>query len=79
MSDSNKIEIELNGESFSVETGCTINGLLSQLAKSSGSTPRKFEAVAVELNSEIVARDCFDKTTLSNGDAVEVVTLVGGG
>jgi len=79
MNETGKLEIELNGEAFFVESGSTVKSLLEQLAADSGKAPRKFEAMAVELNSEIVPKDCFEKTTLNAGDVVEVVTLVGGG
>lgn len=35
--------------------------------------------VAVEVNGELVARAEFDQTSLHEGDAVEIVTFVGGG
>lgn len=37
------------------------------------------EHVAVEVNCNLVPRRLFDSTALSDGDRVEVVTLVGGG
>lgn len=79
---SDKIEIKLNGEPFTIESGCTVEGLLTQIAKNkstSTSRPKRFGAVAVEVNANIVPRDQFAKTQLKQDDAVEVVTLVGGG
>ena len=35
--------------------------------------------VAVELNGEIVPKADYDSTVLNDGDAVEVVSFVGGG
>ena len=35
--------------------------------------------IAVELNEEIVAKADYDKTTLKDGDVLEVVSFVGGG
>lgn len=35
--------------------------------------------VAVELNLEILPRDRFAETALSDGDALEIVQFVGGG
>lgn len=35
--------------------------------------------VAVEVNLQLVKRASFDSTLLSEGDQVEIVTLVGGG
>ena len=37
------------------------------------------QAVAVELNREVVPKRLHDQTPLKDGDAVELVTLVGGG
>ncbi len=37
------------------------------------------EHVAVEVNCNLVTRRLFDSTALSDGDRVEIVTLVGGG
>ncbi|MBJ7602632.1 MAG: sulfur carrier protein ThiS [Candidatus Dormibacteraeota bacterium] len=36
-------------------------------------------AVAVELNGEIVARESYTELTLSEGDRLEIVRMVGGG
>jgi len=35
--------------------------------------------IAVELNEEIVSKSDYDKTTLKDGDVLEVVSFVGGG
>ena len=35
--------------------------------------------IAIEFNGEILHRQHWDKTTLSEGDRLEVVTIVGGG
>lgn len=37
------------------------------------------ERVAVELNTEIVAKDVYDTTVLRDEDVVEVVSFMGGG
>ena len=39
----------------------------------------KSDRVAVELNREIVARDCWSQTQLKDGDRLEIVHFVGGG
>ena len=66
------MRIRLNGDERDVPDGTTVAGLLDQL----GLPP---EQVAVELNQELVARALRDRTPLSEGDRLEVVTLVGGG
>ena len=35
--------------------------------------------IAIELNGEILPKSEYDKTVLSNGDKVEIVSFVGGG
>ncbi len=37
------------------------------------------QAVAVELNREVVPKKLHDQTPLKDGDTLELVTLVGGG
>lgn len=66
------MKITLNGEPRELETGATVAELVASLDVAP-------ELVAVELNSELVAKKVRAETTLSEGDAVEIVTLVGGG
>ena len=66
------MEIRVNGEARSVSAGMTVAGLLQQL----GMQPKY---VAVERNYELVPRARHAECVLQAGDAVEVVTLVGGG
>ena len=65
-------QITLNGKPEAVAEGLT----LLQLLESKGVNPKR---VAVELNRRILSRDEFASTQLKGGDAVEVVTFVGGG
>ncbi|MGE5619405.1 MAG: sulfur carrier protein ThiS [Sphingomonadaceae bacterium] len=65
-------QITLNGKPESVEEGATVASLL----QSRGVNPAR---VAVELNRRILRREEYDTTTLASGDALEVVTFVGGG
>ena len=78
-----KIKVVVNGNEQVVEPGCSIEGLLLELFPKSQSVEKssssQFRAIAVELNSEIVPHCDFSQSYLENGDAVEVVTLVGGG
>ncbi len=62
----------VNGQPREVPALTTVAGLLQQLEV----PPR---GVAVELNLDIVPRLRHAETTLSDGDRVEIVTLVGGG
>jgi sulfur carrier protein len=83
MDNDQQIEIELNGEHYAIEANSSIEQLLIAMGKgienAENSSPRRFGAVAVELNAEIVSHDQFSQTQLNGGDKVEVVTLVGGG
>ncbi len=65
-------QITLNGKPESVEEGSTISALL----QSKGVNPAR---VAVELNRRILRREEYATIQLSAGDALEVVTFVGGG
>jgi sulfur carrier protein len=66
------MKVTINGESRELPEGSTISKMLECLEL----TGRR---VAVEVNREIVTRSRHDTTTLNPGDAVEIVTLVGGG
>lgn len=64
--------IRLNGEAREVPEGATVIGLLQVLGM-------RQELCAVERNGEVVPRAEHGQTVLSEGDAIEVVTFVGGG
>lgn len=64
--------IQVNGESHEIPEAYTIEALLVSLGFSG-----KF--VAVERNRELVPKRRHAETSLSEGDQVEIVTLVGGG
>jgi thiamine biosynthesis protein ThiS len=66
------IEITLNGERKTLPRLLSVRELLQQL----GFDPQR---VATEVNCEIVPRALHAQRHLQAGDAVEIVTLVGGG
>ena len=66
------IAISVNGEPQTVPAGSTIADLLIALDRD----PR---VLAVERNLELVRRKHHSETALAAGDALEIVTLVGGG
>jgi len=66
------MQITLNGKSYTVEQGATIEKLAQTLDLSQ-------TQVAVELNREIVPRSLYGKAQLNEGDQVEIVTFIGGG
>jgi thiamine biosynthesis protein ThiS len=66
------VTINLNGDRFEVASPVTISQLLAQLEIDS-------RRVAVEHNLVVVKRDAFDRTTVGDGDEIEIVNFVGGG
>ena len=61
----------VNGEACSIELPATLATLIERRA------PRP--PFAVEVNKRLIRRGAFESTPLNDGDAVEIVTLVGGG
>jgi len=66
------VQITVNGEPREVPEGTTVARLLEELGKNP-----KF--LAVERNLELVPRTEHAAAVLGDGDALEIVTLVGGG
>lgn len=66
------MKIRLNGEAVDIPEGSTIEEMLGQLSI-------KVQGIAVEVNREIVPKRLFGATALNEGDAVEIVRMVGGG
>ena len=64
--------LTVNGEPKNVPDGLT----LAQLVRDLG---LERNPIAVELNRQVVPRDRHGETRLAQGDALEIVTLVGGG
>jgi sulfur carrier protein len=66
------VRIKVNGDERDVPAATTVAALLDMLA-----VPR--QAMAVEVNGVLVPRSLQPTRELAEGDAVEIVTLVGGG
>jgi len=66
------MQITVNGQSRQVDEALSVAGLLAELSL----PPQR---VAVERNKLIVPRAQHADTTLTAGDELEIVTLVGGG
>lgn len=66
------IELTINGEPRTLAQSLTVAQLVEQL----GYDRRK---IAVEVNREVVPLPRHPEQQLATGDAVEIVTLVGGG
>ena len=72
MSAGGEITVAVNGESRRVPSGSTISDLLRILALDSA-------RIAVEHNRRVIPRAEHAAARLGEGDAVEIVTFVGGG
>lgn len=66
------MQLTVNGESRAFQGVADVAMLVSAL----GLDTRK---VAVERNLEIVPRSAYAKTSLKDGDRIEIVAFVGGG
>lgn len=64
--------IQLNGESREVRE----RSMLDDLVKDLSLEPTR---IAIELNQQVVRRDHWARTTLAEGDRIEIVHFVGGG
>lgn len=67
------VRIQINGEPREIpQSSLSLNELLDTLSL----PPQR---IAVELNKTIVPRRDWEKTTLKDGDQIEIVHFVGGG
>jgi thiamine biosynthesis protein ThiS len=66
------IEVTINDSPKTIAVDQTIAALLAELKIES-------PAIAVEINQQLKPRNTFDTTIINAGDAIEIVTLVGGG
>ena len=64
--------LKVNGKDLDLPAGATVRDLLARLELPP-------DQVAVERNGALVRRADHERTVLEAGDALEVVTLVGGG
>jgi len=64
--------VQVNGEGREVRDQTTLNDLVSELSLA----PAR---IAVELNHQVVRRDKWSETILSEDDRIEIVHFVGGG
>jgi len=71
-SEAKPVQFRHNGESSIVPAGTTIAALIAGL----GINPRY---VAVEVNQSVLPRELHAATPIVEGDAIEIVTMVGGG
>ena len=72
MNNLNVAKIQLNGNSYEINTETNLNQLLKKLKI------QKIK-VAVEVNGAIVEKNKYPKVILNKGDKVEIVHFIGGG
>jgi sulfur carrier protein len=66
------MQIQLNGEIFVLEEDININDFLKKLTIDKNK-------VAIELNKNVVPKNSYSNTVITNKDVVEIVTFIGGG
>lgn len=66
------MKLTINGEDREFPSTLTVFSLIARLGM-------KPDRVAVELNRDLVPREQWDKTPLSDHDKLEIVHFVGGG
>ncbi len=66
------VNLRVNGDPWTVASGCTVGGLISLL----GFEQRR---VAIAVNRDVVPRSAFATHRLGSGDRVEILEAVGGG
>lgn len=64
--------LTINGENRNFTSVSTVSDLVSELGM-------KADRVAIELNRDLLPRDRWISTQLSDGDKLEIVHFVGGG
>ncbi|MDL2283693.1 sulfur carrier protein ThiS [Oxalobacter sp. OttesenSCG-928-P03] len=66
------IQIELNGEAYSVAKGHTLQDLIDTLQLTG-------QALAVAVNRQVISRQKWGERVLEANDRVDVVRAIGGG
>jgi len=66
------MNIQVNGEGRTANAGVTVAELLRELNI-------RPDRVAVEVNTEVLNRQEFERRGLCEGDRVEIISFIGGG
>ena len=66
------VKIEINGETRNFDAPLSLSVLIENMGM-------KSDRVAIELNHNIIPREQWPQTQLSDGDHLEIVHFVGGG
>jgi len=66
------IKISVNGSVKDIAKGTTLDVLIKSLVE-------KDQGIIVELNEKIITRNDWKEQTLNQGDAIQLISFVGGG
>lgn len=66
------IKFQVNGKDYEGRKGMTLVDLIDELKI-------EHQRLAVELNEDVISKSVFETTVIHDGDAIEVVSFVGGG
>ena len=72
MNNANMAKIQLNGDTYEINNGTSLNELLNKLKLQKNK-------VAIEINGEIVEKNNYKNLILNKNDKVEIVQFIGGG
>ena len=72
MNNLNVAKIQLNGDSYEVNSGSNLDELLNKLKIQKNK-------VAIEVNGEIIEKSNYSNLILNKNDKVEIVKFIGGG
>jgi len=70
------MNVTVNGKPRDIANGAANNILISSFLRALDVNPR---LVAVAVNGDVIAKDQYETARVREGDAVEVVRMVGGG
>ncbi len=66
------MKLLINGQEREVSDGATLPKIIEYIGF-------RRDLVAIQLNLDVIPKDRWDQTTLTEGDRVEIVHMVGGG
>tara|TARA_B100001123_G_scaffold380477_1_gene450114 strand:+ start:305 stop:523 length:219 start_codon:yes stop_codon:yes gene_type:complete len=72
MNNSNVAKIQLNGDTYEINNGTSLNELINKLKLQKNK-------VAIEVNGTIVEKNKYTNLILNKDDKVEIVHFIGGG
>lgn len=67
-----KMKVILNGQEKAFSSSLNLSNLVEQFC-------RETRYIIAEVNGEIIRHPCWEKTSIQEGDTIELVNFVGGG